>query len=88
MIYLITITIASLLANATLLVYYHKGLKIKEELLVKVKVLTDYAEDLSIKLVQEIDLGIDLLHEVAEKQEVKPAKRRGRRKKPNTNKAV
>lgn len=95
MIYLVPISIASLLANGLLAFKYFKGLKEKEELSLKLKTVTDFAEVLSVKLLKEAEerrvikaAAIDIIEEKAIALEAVPAKKRGRRKKPNTNKAI
>ena len=102
MIYLVSISIASLLANGLLAFKYFKGLKEKEELTVKLKTVTDFAEGLSVKLLKEVEekkiikaAAIDVIEEkaialeaVTEEPKTAPAKKRGRRKKPNINKAI
>lgn len=110
MIYLVSISIASILANGLLGFKYYKNLKEKEELSVKLKTVTDFAEGLSKKLLKEVDekrAKIKLLKEIEDKKanipttikavaleviseepKTAPAKKRGRRRKPNTNKAI
>ena len=102
MIYLVSISIASILANVALAITHFKNLKEKEELNVKIKTLTDFAESLSVKLLKEAAekkvikaVAVDIAEEKAIALEVKneevktaPAKKRGRRKKPNINKTV
>jgi hypothetical protein len=102
MIYLVSISIASILANALLAFKYFKGLKENEELKVKVKTLTDFAEELSVKLLKEVEekkvvkaVAVEVVEEKvttledkSEEPKAAPAKRRGRRKKPNNNKTI
>ena len=102
MIYLVSISIASILANGLLGFKYYKNLKEKEELSVKLKTVTDFAEGLSKKLLKEVEekraikaVAIQVaevkavaLEETSEEPKTAPAKKRGRRRKPNTNKAI
>lgn len=102
MIYLVSISIASILANGLLGFKYYKNLKEKEELSVKLKTVTDFAEGLSKKLLKEVEekraikaVAIQVaevkavaLEEISEEPKTAPAKKRGRRRKPNTNKAI
>ena len=102
MIYLVSISIASILANGLLGFKYYKNLKEKEELSVKLKTVTDFAEGLSKKLLNEVEekraikaVAIQVAapkavasEEISEEPKTAPAKKRGRRRKPNTNKAI